>query len=545
MVSFTSTVEYKEFGAGLNLVDDEIKLPIGETPRAQNYEVVRATGLQKLKGHRSLFDPYLCDMSLDFVDSYTDDNFKYNYVTVAYPELLLTDPRNGNQTFLASDLYNTGDPHGTEAYGGYFFVDGKNNPKYIVGDQVNEVSWPPNYGFDNNEEGNLDESAYAVTGNPSTNEIGIPSIAAFFAGRVLLAGDEIAPRRIYFSKIGDVTDFSDNDPTSFDIAFYVDIPSTRPITAMEVVSNRYLVVYCDTEIILLTGENPPGTAYPQPHFRFETLNSDVGCLHKNLVAPRGDNDHYFVGNRGRVYQLKLTDNFQEVKPSGLSEKIFPFLATLNNETLARGRLINHQLRGELHFFVPSSNQRRYPDIDYVLNYGDRPDGEPSWSRNTGFGRDFLLRDAIIDRLTNQMILVTPGKFLEANRGNSFDGGIIKFQYQLATLDFGDASLRKEINRIRFFGRSINGATITVRHVWENGASGVDTIVFDADPDSDFGEAEFGISDFQSGAGLPVQEKSFQPMNPNGRLLKITLENESDVDDFLISSIVLDVTSLGK
>lgn len=546
MVLNTPGLEIADFGGGLNLVDDEIKLPLNQTPRAQNFEIVKATGLQKVSGYSSLFGSYGTDMNVSFVDNYTDDFFKYRYITVAYPNIFLTDPINGNQEVVIDNLYSKGDPHGAEANGGYFFVDGVNNPKYIVGQTVTEVPWPPSYTANNNAVGNLDESSLSVAANPAANDIGIPSIAAFFANRVFLAGDKSNPRRIYASKIGDVTNFSDNNPLDFDIAFFVDIPSTRPITAMKVVNNKFLVVYCDTEIILLSGQNPPGTAYPQPHFSFNTLNTEIGGLHKNLIAPKGDNDHYFVGNKGRVYQLSLTDNFQDVKPSGLSSKIFPFISTLNNETLKRGRLINYQLRGELHFFVPSENSRRYPDIDLILNYSDSAEeNEPIWSRNRELGDSFLLRGGLIDRNTNRMILVTPNRFLLTNTGASFDGEEIKFAYQLATLNFGDSSLKKEITRIRVFARSTNGAKIIIRHLWEDGRSGVKELTIVSEPDSDFGTAEFGISNFQSGAGLPFREYSYQPINPIGRILKMSLENESDVDDFLISAIVFDVKPLGK
>jgi hypothetical protein len=37
MVLNTPGLEIADFGGGLNLVDDEIKLPLNQTPRAQNF----------------------------------------------------------------------------------------------------------------------------------------------------------------------------------------------------------------------------------------------------------------------------------------------------------------------------------------------------------------------------------------------------------------------------------------------------------------------------------------------------------------------------
>ena len=163
----------------------------------------------------------------------------------------------------------------------------------------------------------------------------MPTFGVFHTNRIFLAGDPLAPRRIYASQADNITDFSNNDPEDFNIAFLVDVPASSPITALAVISDKDLVIFCEREILLMTGENPPGTAYPQPHYQIRTLNSSVGCLGKRLVARKGNNDLYFVAQNGRVYQLSLTENFDAVKPLGLTDKIFPFLATRNNEAFTR------------------------------------------------------------------------------------------------------------------------------------------------------------------------------------------------------------------
>ncbi|NQY78957.1 MAG: hypothetical protein HRT47_01445 [Candidatus Caenarcaniphilales bacterium] len=544
MVATTDTIKINNFGGGLNFRDDELNLEIGETPKAQNIEIVRKTGLQKKAGYAPIFNKLPSNVNSAFADNYVDDDGNHHYVNVSYPDINLIDPITGAKNRIYSGLTFTGDPEGTEVNGSYILADEVNDPVIITKQTVTKINWPPSYTFKNNEAGNLDQSNAAVSDNPSESSIGKPGIVVFHANRIFLAGDKKNPRRIYASKIGDITNFSDNDPNEFDIAFFVDVPSQRPITAMKVVSNEYLVIYCDTEIILMTGEFPPGLNYPQPHFAFNTLNTSIGCLGKRLVAPKGDNDHFFVSNRGRIFQLTLTQNFQEVKPLGLTEKIFPLLAQYNNATFKRGQLINYQLRGELHFFLPSTNQRRYPDQDLILNYGDRNHSDV-WSLDTGYVETTLIRSTLIDSESNKMILVTPREFLETNKGLNYNGAPIETIYQTYTLDFGHPNNNKEINNITIYARSVTGTKFSFLHTWESSDSGSEEVEIPANPDSFWGSADFGINDFYSSAGLPFQQKSFPIKNPMGKQLKIRIIHNSDDEDLTINAILIDFTLMGK
>ena len=542
MVSNVQEFVYENFGGGLNFRDDEIKLPIGETPRAQNIEIVKATGLEKVAGFAENFS-LPSDFDVQGIFNYTDNEGNYNYVAISYPEIILVNPTNGAYTIIHSDLVGTGEPEAFECDGRLFIVDGVNDPVVIDGTAVTTVSWPPSYTNDNDAVGNLENTSLATTSNPNANDIGQPAFGAYHASRVFLAGDPLAPRRIYASKVLAIDDFSDNDPLNFNIAFFVDVPTSRPITGLKVVSNRHLVVYCDREILLLSGEDPPGTAYPNP-MSIRTLNSDVGALDHKLIAERGDNDHFFVSGNGRVFQLSLTQSFQEVKPLGLTEKIFPFLATRVNETFTRGRLVNHQLRGELQFWLPSADERRYPDQMLILNYGDRPESRV-WSLNTDF-KGLTLRGALRDRDTNEVILATPNEFLQTNKGNNFNGSRIKTIYQLSTLDFGVPYNNKEITKVVIYCRSKSGVdNITLNHVWENGSSGVVKFSIPALAASEFGSANFGINEFQSSAGEPFTQVELELTNPIGRLLKMTLQHESDSEDFTINSVGINFRTLGK
>lgn len=544
MVSNTQTFTYKFFNEGLNLRDDEIDLPIGETPRAHNIEIVRRTGLEKIKGFAYKFDEaYPIYMDLEEIFNFTDDEDEYRIIGVSYPDIYTINPSNGARFKIDSSLASTGDPIAFEANRQLVLVDGVNNPKIINKTTVTDITWPPSYTNNNNADGNLDQTSLAVDSNPATSDVGIPSFGVFHTNRVFLSGDSKAPRRIYASKVNDITNFSDNDPTAFNIAFFVDIPSTRPITGMEVISDKSLVIYCDREIYLMSGENPPGTNYPQPHYQITKLNSDVGALSHRLIAFKGNNDHYFVAGNGRVYQLSLTDNFQAVQPLGLTDKIFPLFESLSNEAIKRGRLLNNQIKGELMFWLPSTDQRRYPDQCLLLNYGDRPD-KAVWSKMFDFNEQ-RTRGMLVHRETNEVLLATPNEILVTSTGNSYNGGEVKSIYQLTTLDFGAPENHKEVIDLTILGRSITGTTLKMTHVWDNGTSGVSNVTFAPFPSSDFGIADFGEDIFISSAGEPFQKVRFSFANCIGKSLKMTLQHDSATEDFTINSISLNYRTLGK
>ena len=153
MVTANSTFIYENFGRGLNFRDDEIKLEIGETHRAQNIEIVQKTGLEKLKGFTEILETLPGDIDITEIFNYTDDEGIYKYIAVAYPEILVIDPVSGAYEIIYSDYVNTGKPFGFETNGQFFLVDGANAPVVINGDVATEVSWPPSYTDANNAVG--------------------------------------------------------------------------------------------------------------------------------------------------------------------------------------------------------------------------------------------------------------------------------------------------------------------------------------------------------------------------------------------------------
>lgn len=542
----TLIFEYPLF-RGINLRDDENKLPLGESPDAQNFELLRRTGLRKKKGWTNRYNDFSQAYAFMKGTNFTNKYNEKSYLSVSYPFLLQHDKTNGFTTTLDNTLSGDGEP--------YFFpltdnqkmlVDGANAPRLIGNDgSVTTVSWPPTYSTNNNAV--LDESNLATAANPSTfgSDIGYPSFGALYENRAWLAGDKLAPNRIYVSKLLDYDDFGTNSGATFDVAFFVDVQTGSPITALKVINNQFLVIYCESEIHVLSGKFPPASGFPTPHFRIDSLNPFVGCLSPRLVVDKGDNDHFFVANNGVIYTLTNTDNFADVRPLGLSSKIFPALSNLDNETFKRGFLVNHNIRGELYFFFPNQNYRRFSNQAFIYNYTDGTPEDPQWSPDRKFGETYPV-DAFIDSETNDMIILTRDQFLTANEGLSYNGQAIDMYYQLATLDFGDPDIRKEIVNITIYATNFtnNTTNLLTYHMWEDNEAGFTQEQVVGNIGAVFGEATFGNSVWQSFAGKPFTKIEFKPNNPIGKILKFRIRHQEEADIF-IHSIIFRYRVLGR
>lgn len=553
MVENTPTKKFLEFNLGLNYRDDELELREGETPLAYNNDVTRS-GIASILGFTNIWNKTVDSKHhIRFFDEYTDDDGKYRWIAVSYPNVLLINPENGAVEEVYKTWYNTGVPFGRQVRGDYILVDGTPNPPLKISKRtVTEISWPPVFGNANNasgDPGNIIDSYLNQSSAQQPSDTGNPMFFAYHKNRIIMV-DSVYRRRLYFSKLTDITDFSDNDPNVWDIAFFVDLPIAKPITALQVLSNEFLVIHCEGQMLVMSGDNPPGLGYDAPHFYFDVLNSTVGALHFNLVAPKGDNDHYFVANNGRIYTLISSDDFRQARPKGLTSKIFPFFQGIDNETLKRGKLLNHEIKSELVFWLPSSNTRRYPDQQLVLHY-DISTSEPVWSLRKFFGDQFRFKGAIVDKKDRMIICKDGTKFLEAHKGTSFDGEPIELVYQLPTTDFDYPNHTKNITRVVAYGGSPtgSGANLYLSHLWDSGKESLTPFTFASKEPGLFDDLNtlFDTTgdNFTSDTGLAFQKKSFRIANRYGKRLKTRIEHRSTDTNVVLSSLALDYSVGGK
>lgn len=560
MVQNLQTVEFKQFNGSLNLRDSENALPLGETPNIQNIEI-ESFGLKKLSGWEKIATTIPANVQLRGLYPYKLRNGEWRFVTLNYPSILLIDPLTGNYEYVTDSTgsnrwvghVNTGKPFMRQAGDYICIVDGANPPVLLDQKQIREIEWPPAYTNDNNDVNNMGDSYLGQSANPvPATDIGFPSFCLHHKNR-LWFNDVLNRRRLYASKnnlfvTGATSGFAnlmgDNNPANFNIGFFVDVPCKTSLVAAEVISNEHAVIYCEEETLLLTGNHPTGTMYPGPHFDFNMLNDQIGAISPFLITKKGDNDHYFVTNKKTVYQTTLSDNFIQVKPKGLSSKIYPAFENLTNKTLARGYLVNHRLKGELHFFVPSANNVAYPDTDYVLNYTDGSDPEATWSKVGDF-KPFRLRAASDIGYNNELYILERDGLYQANSGLSFNGSNIYSIYQWATNDFGLPKHRKRIVDITLIASSHTGANLKFYHLWEDGSSSRTTVSIPQTQESVYGSAIYGSSVYTSKAGKAFKETTFQINNRVGKQFKFRLEHDSNSEDFVIDKVIIRFVPLGQ
>lgn len=563
MAANLQTVELNQFNGGLNLRDDENSLRLTETANMQNIEI-EALGLKKSAGWLQILDNLPSHIFLDGLWPYRKADGTKVFISVSYPHILILDPSRGDFEYaikaststIFSDFKDDGKPYGKQVGDFFVLVDGANDPVIIGENKTYSFDWKPSYSLNNSDQ--IPNSYLTSSGNPASTEIGYPSAFAFHKNR-LIFNDSFNRRRLYFSKLnafvagatsGFATMFGDNSSlTDINIGFFVDVICDTDITALEVLSDRNLVIYCESQIVIMVGNDPPIRGFTSNPFDFNILNNEIGCLDARLLVKKGDNDHYFVTNKKTVYQTTLTDKLTEIKPKGLSDRIYPVLDGLTIETLKRGYLANHRIKGELYFFFPSANNLRYPDVGYILNYEDSENPElPAWSRIKNFTSDdntFKFRGISEIDIENKLYLLSDNSLYEANSGVALGANPNVTIYQFPTIDFGSPKNKHRIVDVTFYASSTTGATISFYHLWESGASGATQVTIPQNFSSNYDTALYDVSRYGSKAGKPFQEIRFKIPNRVGKLLKCRIEHSSLTDDFTIHKIEIRVQTLGQ
>jgi hypothetical protein len=217
---------------------------------------------------------------------------------------------------------------------------------------------------------------------------------------------------------------------------------------------------------------------------------------------------------------------------------------IDNDTLKRGKLVNHKLKGELHFWYPDQNYRSYPTDRLIYSYSKSGEDE-EWSQDAGFG-EFYLRDSFVDDETNELIIVTPTKFLTGDAGNTYDGQNIDMIYQLSTLDFGNPDLRKEITQVTIYAS--NDSDVDTKaylyHLWDNDQSSYIQFTIPSSLRAQYGTAVYNSSKWGSFAGKSFNKIDFQISNKIGKIFKCRIRHTEEAPIF-IHSIVFRYKILGK
>lgn len=524
---------YKFFG-GLNKRDDPLQLQQGQTSQAKNNEVLLASGLANKRGIEDLFPGQLQNIHWDGLFYFENAREEPSYIGVSYPNIYLIDNQSGFPEKIYSEWFSSGEPFLVQStFGECLMVDGANPPVHIKDKVAQALAWPPNYTNSNKTE--LAESPYAQEDNPTTlgGDIGYPSLGVFNEGRYVLSGDNIAPTRLYASKIGSL-DFEDNSGSGIDIPFFLNLFSNSPITGLEVISNQYLVIFCKNEIFLWSGVYAPRVNAPQPTIQVKPLDREIGCIGKRAFAKSNSSDIFFLASNKALYSLASSQNFQDTRPLGLSELIFPDLESFKCSTLERTILVNDKVKGELQLWLPESDDKFYPNTRYVYSYAETKN-EPEWSFDKGLNVD--AHSVFVDKDRNSVIVGDISKYLVSDSGVAYNGNDIALEYRLAPLDFGDRDVTKKITDIIVYYRLIaeGDVNLVLTLKWDNSLTGL-PITFTLKPSiqATFGTAIYGDPQYKYGfsGGVPINTESKEVAAGEGQVLQCLLQASGKFDLFI-------------
>ena len=351
------------------------------------------------------------------------------------------------------------------------------------------------------------------------------------------------------------TDFQTNDgtPTPVDIAGPMQLPVRVPLTGIEATPNG-IMVYSGSTTGRILGQNPSGLGVGDD-FRYESINNTVGCLSPHLLGKMSDNEQIVVSNNG-VFQMTLSENFQEVIPGGLSYDIQPEFDAIGRYCMSQGQLLIAPHTGIALLATPRRSSHIWLDKLWVYHFGvgvkaglDRFGNakEFPWMANEFFGgTPTSIKGMIVDPSDNS-IYIAIGDTIYKWSGTSFlDSGSIRSEYQFPPNAFGASGLNKYIKAYWILYKSSSGATFRLDHAWDNGDGGSTEITVPAKTVAEVGtSAILGTSPvtFKSAFSDSAQRYAIAG-GQIGKNLIVSFLHDSATEDLTIYDIQIEYELMG-
>lgn len=318
------------------------------------------------------------------------------------------------------------------------FVDGVNFACIYDGTTWTEIK-PSNTGAN-----------YANAGG--SQAISAPSYVEVFRNHLFLAGDHL------------VVHSAPLEEYSFDIAKGAgQLPAG--FTVVQIKSFR-------DSLIVFGIKNIKKVEINSTNFVLNEITSDIGCLASDSVLEVGGN-LIFLSQDG-FRPISGTDRIGDIELEMVSKKIQQLITKQITET-DLSELSSVLIRGksQIRFFFSS------PTVDTNSTYGiigclrGTPEGnlQWEWSRSLGISASCATSSYI-----NAQEYVLHGSYdggvYRQEIGNTFNGSPVSAIYSTPFLDFGDASIRKTIKKVRVFCRpeGIMNLNMSIVFNWQEGSS---------------------------------------------------------------------------
>lgn len=215
------------------------------------------------------------------------------------------------------------------------------------------------------------------------------SMAATYAGRLWVAGDNTNPSRLYYSDL--------NDPTQGYASNFFDIDPFEgsAITALVMFRDTLFIFKgpLDGSIHTLSGKTPST-------FALKEFSKSIGCGGPNATAEFG-NDVLFFGSDGQIHSLATTQNFGDFERSNQSLPIADYLRTrVPTAEIRRVHLAADSATSRVWISLPTGNTRasrqvivmdyangnKFTKIDYITSSHIIP----ARAASATFGKNYLL-----------------------------------------------------------------------------------------------------------------------------------------------------------
>lgn len=476
---------YGGISRGMNLSNNQFSLEPNQSPYLVNVDLSRK-GIVARKGYELRYQ-FPSWMNIISKHDFVDDKGVYWWICVSYPNIVVVDPRNFSWRVIWRKWYSDGGrPEADQSPNIMLLVDGVNKPLKIQRDTTTglitaaQLAWPQTLANANDANpgagaiGNIYNSAFNQGTVQQPADAGVPNHVLYLHNRFQLT-DTTYKKRIWFSRITDVTDFSTNTPAAWDIAFFIDITTNYPVTGWRVLNNDQVIIYLSHGYAVQEGYNPPGAGYAEPRMSWMVRNKTNGLHHQNLLTTNGEGDHFFFSDNGRLYTLESSDNFNQAKPRGYSNDIYPIFELFDRDMWDRSIILNDMIKGELRLFCPTDDDDGYATRCMIYRYTEAQE-EEGWTQEANWGDTFAFSTAFIDRETRQVYVVNKGnRLLAANTGTNFDGKAVQMICEIRPENFGSVAHEKEILGVVTVATSYTGAQFEYQHRWEDNLESTETI----------------------------------------------------------------------
>ncbi len=525
---------------GLNTRAGQILLPANQTRKMRNVILNLQGGVAKSRGLtevKKLLSP------IQKLMLYENSDYTYDIMSYNYPYLTKVDPTSGATAIIKNNILNLGEnPEYAQDNAGLMHItDGVNAPLRYNGFTTAATTWPPVYTATNSAQVS---SVYTQAANPTTEPF--PHDCAFSGMRMVYINSTRG--RIFFSEANDTTDFQDNagTPVPLDVPFFADYPVTTPFTAILPITGGF-ILYTQNGFGRVAGENTPILGITDP-LNFKWVNSKIGTVAPRMAVNKSNNEH-FVYSRYGLFDIKLSEDFDQTRPGELSFDIQQDLDSIGIGGMARGELVNSPHEGILYMLTPRYRTHMYRDKIWKFNYEVGRRAKPKttpWSIDEEFSGTPTRFDSMVVVPPKNDIFIAIYDTIYQYTGTSYlNSSAIQSEYEFPPNDFGYNGVNKQASAYWIIYKSTTGATIKLDHAWDNGETGSTNIDLPVQIGAPLGEAIIGTDTYSSDAGYQGKGVRF-PLSGGtvGKALTIKFIHNSSTEDIILYDLGVEWKVLG-